>query len=124
MSTKIHIEETKSVVTNVSRSFAYRRPRCPVTHLWRFIKRFLRRHSRRIARITAQSALSGSLIAGGILIGLNPIGVHLAIAGLILACPMDEEESNEEYNAQVREQFEERGLPQWALKWVLKGVAK
>lgn len=106
--------------TYIKDGFAYRRPRCPLTHLWRLIKRLLRRHSRRIAQIGAQAVLSGSLIAAGILVGLNPPGAFLAFAGLILAFPMEKEESDEEYRQMVIAHFEARGKrpPRWTRREV------
>lgn len=76
---------------------------------------------KKAVRIGTQVTLSGSLIACGIIAGLNPIGAMLTFTGVCLAF-CQEEETNEEYNAQVRAHFSERGqqCPRWALKAVTK----
>jgi hypothetical protein len=72
---------------------------------------------KKVVRISSQVITSASLIAAGILIGLNPIGAMLGLTGVCLATAQ-ESESVEEYNAEVIAHFEERGekCPAWALK--------
>ena len=63
---------------------------------------------KKVTRIGTQVIVSASLISAGIVAGFNPIGAHLALAGVCLAFAQ-EAESDEEYNAQVKAHFEERG---------------
>lgn len=112
---KIHIAGNREN-TNTRLPVVLSRPRCLVRHLARRLK------VRYVARITAQILTSASLIAGGITVGLNPLGAALGFTGFCLAFPLDEVESNEEYRQLVIAHFEERGQkPPW---WTRQGGAR
>ena len=109
--------------TNTRLPLVYRRPRCRATPhacvgqlAWRIQHLIRRLNVRYVARITAQILTSASLIAGGIIVGLNPFGAALGFTGFCLAFPLDEVESDEEYRQLVIAHFEERGKksPLWA----------
>lgn len=110
---KIHIEQHGDITAaNVTRSpFAYRRPGSAVRHL---IQRLTGRY---VARIAGQALLSGSLIAGGITYGLNPIGAALGFTGLCLAFVTKDDQTPEEYRLEVIAHFAERGKtpPKWTI---------
>ena len=113
---KIHVEEQTNgeltvTLTGVTRlPFAYRRPRCPVKHIRRLVRR-----SRRIARIGVQVVISSSFISAGIMMGLNPIGAMLFVVGICLASCQEDKQTKEEYRQAVITHFSERGKtpPRW-----------
>ncbi len=105
---KIHIEQVRE---STVRPFVYRRPRCAVQHLLRQLT------VRYVARIGVQVTVSASLIAGGITVGLNPIGAALAFTGVCLAFATDDDQTPEEYRLEVIAHFEARGKtpPKWTI---------
>lgn len=97
-----------------SPSFTYKRPRCPLKAL----KRFLRRNSRRITHIIAKSIISGAFVAVGIVAGLTIVGLICFITGICLASCQEDTQTPEEYRQSVIEHFEARGQtpPRWTQK--------